>query len=293
MELDRLDLKKLRAFALVAKHGSLRLAAARLNQTVPAISSKIRRLEQELGIELFERLPNKLILTGAGTHFLREVEAVFHRAEQALASLSSAAAPAGRLSISTASDYSWYFAPRLSNFLKRHPGVQLDLQVYRGSDAIRALARGELDMSIGVFRKLPKALEKKTMVETTLSLVCPVGHPLLRGRVPKLSDIVRHNLIVLPRHGETRKLIDKALASNALKPASIVEVANCQIAGVFVENGVGLAIAHSLCMGHAHSENVSWIDLGRYFGKVALSVAYRRGATRTPLIRNLVAELAA
>lgn len=293
MDIDRLDLKKLRAFQLVSKHGNLRLAAVRLHQTVPAISSKIRRLEQELGIELFERLPNKLILTGAGERFLHEVEAVFDRAEQALATLSSAAAPAGRLSISTASDYSWYFAPRISNFLKRHPDVQLNLQVYRGSDAIRALARGELDMCIGVFQKLPKALEKKAIVETTLSLVCPAGHPLLRGRLPKLSEIVRHNLIVLPRHGETRKLVDKALASNALKPASIVEVANCQIAGTFVEQGVGVAIAHSLCMQHAHSENVSWVDLGKYFGKVALSVAYRRGAMRSPLIHNLVTELAA
>jgi DNA-binding transcriptional LysR family regulator len=292
MDLSELDLKKLRAFQLVAKHGNLRLAAARLNQTVPAISSKIRRLEDDLGIGLFERLPNKLILTQAGTRFLNEVEAIFERAEQALATLSAGHAPTGRLSVSTASDYSWYLAPRISNFLKRNPGVELNLQVYRGSDAIRALVRGELDMSIGVFPKLPKTLEKDVIIETTLALVCTAGHPLLRRQLPKLAEIVRHKLIVLPRHGETRRLIDKTMANNAVRPSSIIEVANCQIASTFVEMGVGVAIAHALCMEHAGAKNVSWVDLGKYFGKVALSVVYRRGA-HSPLIRALSKELAA
>src|SRR5258707_3846341 len=107
MDLNQLDLKKLRAFALVAKHGNLRLAAVRLNQTVPAISSKIRRLERDLGVELFERLPNKLILTPAEADFLHEVEAVFERAEQPLATLYLRSDPAGQLTVSTARDRSW------------------------------------------------------------------------------------------------------------------------------------------------------------------------------------------
>jgi DNA-binding transcriptional LysR family regulator len=292
MDLNQLDLKKLRAFQLVAKHGNLRLAAGRLNQTVPAISSKIKRLEDELGIALFERLPNKLILTEAGARFLHEVEAIFERAEQALETLSSGRTPAGRLSVSTASDYSWYLAPRISNFLKRNPGVELNLQVYRGSDALQALARGELDMSIGVFPKVPKTLEKDVIIETTLALVCTAGHPLLRRQLPKLAEIVRHKLIVLPRHGETRRLIDRTMAKNAVKPSSIIEVANCEMASTFVEMGVGVAIAHSLCMEHAGAKNVAWIDLGKYFGKVALSVVYRKGS-RSPLIRALSKELAA
>ena len=76
LNLDTLDLRRLRAFHLVAKHGGLRLAAGRLKQSIPAISAKIRKLEDELGFELFERLPNKLLLTIAGERFLREVDGV-------------------------------------------------------------------------------------------------------------------------------------------------------------------------------------------------------------------------
>ncbi len=291
MDLDSLDLKKLRAFYLVARHGNLRLAAARLKQTVPAISSKLRRLEDELGVELFERMPNRLILTPAGIRFLVEVEAVFDRAEQALASLTSKETPAGRISISIGSDHSWYFAPKLSQFLKLYPSVELSLQVYRASDAVQALLRGELDIAIGIFPKLPKTLEQETIVESSLSLACAPGHPLLKRGSAKLADIARERLILLPKHAETRKLVDKALDKTAVKEDSVIEVANCQTASVFVQEGVGVAIVHSLCMAHAKTPNVEWVDLGQHFGKVAFSVVYRRGATRSVIIAALIEQL--
>ena len=93
---DSLDLRKLRAFNLVARHGSLRIAAARLNLTVPAVSLQIRKLEEELGIALFRRLPNKLVLTREGEAFLIEVEGIFERVEHALGTLSSHAATTSR-----------------------------------------------------------------------------------------------------------------------------------------------------------------------------------------------------
>lgn len=290
MDLSHLDLKKLRAFQLVSKHGNLRSAAGRLNQTVPAVSSKIRRLERELGIELFERLPNKLIPTEAGQKFLGEVEAIFERAEQALATLSPGTIPAGQLTVSTASDYSWYIAPRISRFLRKCPGAELDLQVHRGADAIRALVRGDLDVSIGVFPELPKTLEKEVVAETALSLISLPGHPLLRRRPPRLIEIARHRLIVLPRHGATRQLVDRVMARHSVQPISTIEVANCQTAATFVEMGVGVAIAHSICIDHLKSNKVASVSLAKYFGQLEFSVVYRRGA-RSPLIRALLEEL--
>src|SRR6266511_4223924 len=109
MEPEALDLAKLRAFQLVAENGGLRAAAVKLGQTIPA---KLRRLEKDLGIELFERLPNRLLLTPAGEKFLGQAEAVLARAEEAITSVSAGTAPSGPFSISFGSDHSWYFAPK-------------------------------------------------------------------------------------------------------------------------------------------------------------------------------------
>jgi DNA-binding transcriptional LysR family regulator len=291
VNLDTLDLKKLRAFHLVAKHGNLRLAAARLNQTVPAISSKLKHLERDLGLELFERLPNKLILTAVGERFLREVDAVLERAEQALASLSSGANPTGRLSVSIGTDHTWFSVPKISEFIKRYPGVALSLQVYRASDALLALTKGDLDVSIGVFPKLPRTLEREVIVDSTLSLICPPGHPLLRRQPPRIADVARHTLVVLPRHAETRKLVDRALERAGVTPANVIEAANCQTAMTFVEKGVGIGIAHSLCLSHLASDAVRRVDLGHALGRVEFCAVYRRGGAQSPLIRGLLEAL--
>lgn len=293
MDLEALDFKRLRAFQLVARQGNLRLAARRLGQTIPAISSKLKKLEDDLGITLFERLPNRLILTESGARFLGEVEQLFERAEQLLGAVSPKEAQlSGRLAVSIGSDHSWFFAPRLSRFLRLHPGAELSLQVYHSADAIAALIRGELDISIGIFPSLPKTLESEVIVETTLSLVCQKGHPLLDRRPPRLADLAHNRLIVLPRHAQTRKLIARMMADIGTNPNDMIEVANCQTASIFVENGVGVALVHTLCMQHAqHSHDISWADLGQHFGSIAFSVVYRRGAIRSPLINALLEEL--
>jgi DNA-binding transcriptional LysR family regulator len=181
MDIDSFDLKRLQAFQLVARHGNLRLAAARLNQTIPAVSSRLKRLEHELGVTLFERLPNRLVLTEVGRHFLGEVEAVLQRAERALASLTEASAsPGGRLAISTGFDHAWYFAPRIGNFLRHYPNADLDLRIFRAAEALRGLMAGELDVSVGIFPSVPKTLEKEVIVDTTLSAVFLPKDPLLK-----------------------------------------------------------------------------------------------------------------
>ena len=289
MELDRLDLKKLRAFELVARRGSLRLAAVRLKQTVPGVSAKIRRLEKDLGVTLFERLPNKLVLTSAGQTFLSEVEAIFDRVEQAIGTLAMPAVVSGRITVSVGSDSSWYAAPRVSRFLRRYPSAELDLRILSGPEAMGALLRGDLDVSIGVFANVPKTLETVVMTETAMSLVCLQGHPLLQQRVVKPVEIARYKLILHQRHGATRKLIDRVMSAASVKPRTIIEVANCLTAVTFVEMGVGIAIVHSLCVEHARSDKVAAIELGRHFGKVPFRAVFRRG-TRSPIVRALLQE---
>jgi DNA-binding transcriptional LysR family regulator len=291
MRLDTLDIKRLIAFRLVARSGNLRQAATRLNQTIPAISAKLRKFEEELGVELFQRLPNKLVLTNKGARFLVEVEAFLEMGEQILGTLTALESPRGRIAASIGSDHSWYFAPRISRFLKRFPNVELSLQVRNAADALLGLSRGELDVSFGVFPKLPRGLEREIVTESSLSLVCPIDHPLLRHQPPTLADIARERRIVLPKHAETRKAIDRVLLHNSIRTKGAIEVANCQTACTFVAMGVGIAIVHSLCVDHSQPESVRWIDLSKHFRTVAFSIIYRKGTVKSPLVHELIEEL--
>lgn len=293
MEFNSLDFKKLLAFHLVGQHGNLRLAASRLHQTVPAISAKLRRLEEDLGVKLFERLPNRLILTSAGENFLKEVEAVFERSRQALATLSAPDRPQSRVAVSIGGDLSWFFAPRIGTYLKRNPAIELSLYLSKGPDAMLAVGRGEFDLSISCFNRVPKTLEREVILETTLSLVCAPDHPLARQTAPSLAEIARHRLITLPRYAETRKLIDRKMAEALVEPKSIIEVANCAAARTLTAMGVGVGIVHTLCMGHEPSEQLCVTDLGTQFGTLAFSAVYRKASNHRLLLRGLLEALEA
>jgi DNA-binding transcriptional LysR family regulator len=291
MNITKLDINRLIAFQLVARSGNLRYAATRLKQTAPAISTKIRLFEKDLGVELFQRLPNKLVLTPEGERFLVEVDAFVARGEQALATLTTDGAHRGKFTTSIGNDHGWYFLPRIAQFLKRFPNVKLSLEMCRAGDAIQGLNEGRLDVSFGVFPRLPRGLEQVTVAETSLSLVCPAGHPLLRRPSLTLAEIAQQRLIVLPKHTETRKIIDSTFARNAMRVTSIIEVGTCQMASAFVEMGLGIAIVHSYCIGHSHSEEVRWIDLGQKFEKVAFSIIFRKGITQPKLVSHFIEEL--
>jgi DNA-binding transcriptional LysR family regulator len=290
LQLDTLDLQRLRAFHLVAKHGGLRHAATRLKQSIPAISARIRKLEIELGLELFDRLPNRLILTAVGERFLREVEAIFERAEQALTNLNNEM-PEGRLAVSIGSDLTWYYAPKFRNFLNRYPNVAMSLRVYRSAEALVALDQGKVDISFGIFRKLPKSLERVVIEETTLSLAYNPREIGSRRKPIGLADLTRQRVIVPPRSTLTRELIDRNLATALKTASSMMEAPTCETAATFVEMGVGVAFVHTLCMERHRSQLIHTVNLGLRTAKVALCAVHRKGALRLSLVRALLDEV--
>lgn len=288
LNIDDLDFKKLRAFYLVAKHGNLRLAAARLTQTIPSVSTRIKRLEADLGVELFERLPNRLVLTSIGTRFLAELETLFACADHALLSLIEDSSPSGRVAISTGFDHSWYFAPRISSYSKKFPKAELSLHVMRATDALKALLKGDLDVSLGIFPRIPKSLVQRIIVETSFSLMSRYGSPLVRQKSINFSELANQTLIVLPSHSDTRMLIEKSMHRLGVKPKTIFEVASCETASTFVEADIGVAIVHSICACHVRPRDVEVTELGPQFGKIPFTAVFRRGALNSPLVRGLL-----
>jgi len=288
---DNVDFRKLRAFHLVVKHGGLRQAALHLNQTLPAVSLKVRSLEQELGVQLFRRLPNRLILTAEGESFAREVEAIFSKVQSAIATLRPGSLLKGRLSVSINGDLAWYLAPRISAFIKRHPSIDLGIYTYKAADALLLLDRGELDLAIGFFPRLPKKFGKELIAQSDFCLACPPKHPLLKRQAFRLEDIQRYRLIMLPRPYSTRQLVETGLTRAGIKVSNTMEVGNCQTACEFVQRGIGIAIIHSICSRQNLAGKVSIIDLRQHFGKTDIFAVYRRDKKPSPSLLSMLEEL--
>jgi DNA-binding transcriptional LysR family regulator len=288
LDIDQLDFRKLRAFHLVVKHGCLRRAALRLGITIPAVSLSIRRLEEQVGVQLFQRLPNKLVLTGAGERLAQAVEVILEDIRGILRPLASQPAPRGRLSMSINSDLASYFIPKIAAFIKSNPDVDLRVDIQSSTDALRLVEAGDLDLSIGRFGAVPKAIECEPVIESSISLVYPANHPMLRGRRPKIEEIARCTLVTLPSRHSTRRIIDTAFAKVRLKTQSRIEAGNCQTICDFVEQGVGVGLIHSLCARREPKGRLRYADLSHCFGSVGFSAIYRRTTGASPALTAML-----
>jgi len=169
--------------------------------------------------------------------------------------------------------------------LNRHPNVALTLRVHRAVEAIAALDKGEVNISFGIFPKVPKGIERVVIEETTLALAF---HASDTNRRPlSISDLSGHRIILPPHSTVTRTVISRNAAAVLGKAATVLEVPTCETAVNFVETGAGVAFVHKLCMERHPSRFVKISDLGPSGGSVALCAVYRKGALRTPLIHTL------
>lgn len=119
-------LAALHAFALVAETGSLARAAARLNVTQPAISKRIRALEEHLGVALVQRGANALRLTAEGESYAAALAAAFAAIRDATAAVAGSGQRPLRVRAYTTWALRWLI-PRLPQFRAHHPGLEVEV----------------------------------------------------------------------------------------------------------------------------------------------------------------------
>jgi DNA-binding transcriptional LysR family regulator len=121
------SLTELQAFEAAARHNSFTLAARELHVTQGAVSKQVRSLEAFLGVDLFERVRQRLMLTDAGQRYLERIRPSLNEIEAATVELISTQGRGGTLHIASLPTLgAKWLIPRLPQFFERHPEVTLE-----------------------------------------------------------------------------------------------------------------------------------------------------------------------
>src|SRR5262245_48216565 len=143
-----LDLTLLRNFVVVARVGSISLAALQVGRTQSALSMQMQRLEETIAQPLFHRSGSGMRLTGAGEKLLAHAETLLARHDEILADMSGEGLK-GTLSLGCPEDYSIAFLPALlKGFCARHPNVELRMVCAPTFELRPMLARRTIDMAL-------------------------------------------------------------------------------------------------------------------------------------------------
>ncbi|AZM96955.1 LysR family transcriptional regulator [Vreelandella venusta] len=246
------DLKALRAFVAVAHEGSVSRAAEALHLTQPAVSLKLKQLQETLGLTLFKRHAQGLALTTDGQNLLKP-------AETALAALKAFDIRAqsmhdtlrGRLRIGTIVDPEFIrLGALLHQLVQRIPQVETDLHHGTSGLVLDSLLHRELD--VGFYLESPgqqpetvEGAPEVEMIELTYfayNIIAPEGwsSSLVRTDWPSLAALP---WIVTPRRSVHYRLLAKQLLPLGLTPNRVAQVDQEPCMIDLVRAGVGLALA--------------------------------------------------
>lgn len=183
-----MELRHLRYFLTVAEEGQFTRAAERLSMQQPPLSQQIRALEEELGFELFVRLPRGVVLTAAGKAFAEDAESMLLSLQQAIGKASRIArGELGTISIGLTSSAAFHplTTEVIRSFRSACPGVGVELAELNAAEIIERLASGQIQVA---FLRKPVALHEgvafELLADEPMVVVLPVGHPLLAKAAP-------------------------------------------------------------------------------------------------------------
>lgn len=242
-----MELRRFRYFVAVAEELHFRRAAERLHLAQPALSQQVKKLETELGVDLFNRTRRGVALTRAGVVFLEEARRVLRMADEAARAAQEAATGAvGRLRVGLLADAVPVSVPRaIVRFSTRFPGVEVNPETLSARRAIEDVRAGRLDVAVIALPAPVSGLETTLLgKEGTVAAVAD-RHPLSGGASVPLDRLADQRLIMLPR-ATNPAFYDGVIAAcrDALFTPTIVETAEPQIehALLWVAGGAGIAL---------------------------------------------------
>ena len=227
--------------------------AAALHTSQPGVSRQVRELEEELGVELFERAGKRLLgLTTAGKALLP---------------------------IATTHSQARYALPHVvKDFRQRWPRVCLHLHQGSPKQVAEMLISGEADIGIAT-----EALAGYDQLVTlpcyrwSHSVVLPHGHPLLAlGRELTLQDLVQYPIITYEVGYTGRSHIDAAFAAAGLQPEVVLTAMDADVIKTYVELEMGVGIVASIAIDEERDQHLRAIDAGHLFQVNVTRLGMRR-----------------
>ncbi|HEV7260191.1 MAG TPA: LysR family transcriptional regulator [Bosea sp. (in: a-proteobacteria)] len=209
----------------VARAGSIRRAAERLNITASALNRRIQDLEAELGTPIFERLPRGVRLNAAGELMIRHIRsqlADVGRLRSQIEDLSGFRR--GTVSIACSHALAHDFLPiEIASYRRAFPLVEFDVRVASHGEALRALGAYEVDLALVFRMSNTVGFQIIASAEQRLMAIMRDGHPLAGTGSIRLRDCAAYPLALPDRSYGGRELLDRAVSQSSFRLSPVIE----------------------------------------------------------------------
>ena len=276
-----MQIGQLRAYLAVAEQRHFTRAARELGMAQPSVSAHVRRLEADLGTELFDRMKGKITLTPAGETllpFARRIIADVDAAADELRSLGGLAR--GRIAIGATPSLAATLVPAvLSRFHAAYPGIELAIRQAGSVELVAAVEEGAVDVALVILPIRHDVLETQALLREELVVAVARGHALGRRRTLAIADLRDVPLVMFREGYDLRTTTEAACRAAGFAPTFAVEGGEMDGVLRLAAAGLGAAIVPSLVVpphGELHAVRIVRPSLTRTIG-----LAQRRDRRRS------------
>lgn len=247
--LKQLTFKQIRGFTAVVETGTVSAAARELHLTTPAVSLQLKDLEQAVGLPLLERNAKGLTPTEAGRALIKLTQQINNDMVDFAETISEMRGfDHGVISVGVVST-ARYFAPNvLSDFIKQHPEVNLQLQVGNRESTLAKLENMEIDIAITGFPPDHFDVVKEYIGRHPQIIIASPDHPLAGEKDIKLTALEQETFLLREKGSGTRGVADQLFKRNKNLPKTGIEFGSNETIKQAVMAGMGIAVisAHTV-----------------------------------------------
>ncbi|MCI0844021.1 MAG: LysR family transcriptional regulator [Chloroflexi bacterium] len=287
-----MELRELISFYHVARVRSVSKAARTLELGQPTVTTHLRKLEDEFGITLFDRIKRPIQLTSEGLTLLELVTPVVTSID-ALKTQMDYAERRGSFVVGAYPDLVTHHLPAgIQRFRDDYPDVRIRLLARSYNPLIQLVRSGEIDLA---FCSSPPAddssLEFKELFKYNTVLMMPPGHELLNGQPIGLEDIVRFPLILPAPESQIRQRVEQAFKAHGLTPDVVLALDDTESMKRYVEIGMGIGIGADFTLHAEDHHRFGVVRLDHLFPGSTIGVCTLRGKFAGQAVRNFVEML--
>ena len=284
-----MDLTALRIFKAVVEQGGVNKAAAKLHRVPSNVTTRIKQLEEQLGVKLFSRGGRRLALSAEGKLLLTYANQLLLLCSEAEAALRNGK-PRGTLRIgaleSTAASR---LPPVLSRYHELYPDVQIELVTGTSGALVSRVHKQDIEAAFVAEPFNANDLETKTVFVEELVLITPKSY----GRVRSPKDIGNRTVIAFSTGCSYRRRLEAWLGASKVLPDRVIEFQSYHAIIACVAAGSGIAVVPRAVIELTRGgQNVAMTALPAKFAKTRTHLVWRREHHSVTLdaMKNLFAE---
>jgi len=277
-----MKLQQLRYIVEVANHSlNVSATAESLYTSQPGISKQVRMLEDELGVQIFERSGKHLTqVTPAGRDILRIAQEILSKVESIKSVAGQFTNPdQGTLNISTTHTQARYALPEVfSKFIKRYPQVSLHMHQGSPSQLSESVAKGTTDFAIATEAlHLYEDLVMLPCYHWTRSMLVPKGHPLAELEHVTIADLAKYPLVTYTFGFTGRSELDYAFNRAGFEPQIVFTATDADVIKTYVRLGLGVGVIASMAIDPVMDTDLVEIDGSHLFQFSTTKICFRKG----------------